>query len=260
MRRAQGEGVGQDHGRDQVEARQRVAEGHEQHQEDADRDDEPALNLVGAGQVADVGRFGVGAGDPGGDLDTLVLAQEVVEAAPEGQDLVHRVVGEDPVGLGQVDPGAVAVGRDVGGEALEQLGMLVHGLVVDEESIQGAAADRIVEDLGDLAMRAAGALGDLRRRPRRRGSVRGAGPPAGSRLSACPRPSARSAGGRRASPAQVAARPERAACRLRGTVPGFRLRSEAGLLAQGFEGAAQRRQVPGRRHRPGSIAARPTPA
>ena len=53
------EGVGQEHRGDQVQARQRVAEGEEQDQEDADRHEEPALELVGLGQRPDIGRLGV---------------------------------------------------------------------------------------------------------------------------------------------------------------------------------------------------------
>ena len=59
---------------------------------------------------------------------------------------------EHAIGLGHVDPRAMAVGRDVGGEAALQLGIVVHGLVVDQQAIQGAAADRIVQDRGHLAV------------------------------------------------------------------------------------------------------------
>ena len=60
-----------------------------------------------------------------------------------------------------VDPRTVAVGRDVDGEALEQLGIVVDRLRGDQEVVEGAAADRVVEDRGDLAMGQLGSLGDL---------------------------------------------------------------------------------------------------
>ena len=127
MRRPQGEGVGQDHRRDQIEAGQRVAEGQDQDQEDADRHDVPALDLVRSDQGPDVGRLGVLPGDPGRHVQALEVAEEFVEAAAEGLDLVHGGGRVDPVGLGQVDPGAVAVGRDIGIEAAAQLGMVANG-------------------------------------------------------------------------------------------------------------------------------------
>ncbi len=68
---------------------------------------------------------------------------------------------EHAIGLGQVDPSTVAVGRDVGGEAALELGIVVDGLVVDQQAIEGAAADRIVQDRGHLAVRAARSVGDL---------------------------------------------------------------------------------------------------
>ena len=144
-------------------------------------------------------------------------------------------------------PRAVAVGRDVGGEAAQQLGMLVDGLVVDEQAVEGAAADRVVQDRGDLAMR----RGRRRRRsgrpPRRRGSARGAGPPAGSRPSACPRPSVDPAGGRGLPRRLLGDRSEpRAASRSSG--PRASPSTPGGLLAQGLEGPLQGGQVPGRRH------------
>ena len=161
MRRAQGKGVGQDHGRDQIEASQRIAQRHDQDDENADRHDEPALDLVVVRERPDIGRLGIGAGDLGRHLDALVFAEKIVQPAAQGQDLVHRVVREHAIGLRHVDPRAMAVGRDVGGEAALELGVVVHCLVVDQEVIEGAAADRIVQDRGHLAVGAAGSVGDL---------------------------------------------------------------------------------------------------
>ena len=63
----------------------------------------------------------------------------------------------------------MAVGRDVGGEAALQLGIVVDRLVVDQQAIEGTAADRVVQDRGHLAIAPAGAVGDLG------GTVGGAG-------------------------------------------------------------------------------------
>ena len=58
--------------------------------------------------------------------------------------------------------------------------MLADGLGVDQQAVERAPADGVVQDRGDLVLGAAGPFGDLRRPPRRRGSARGAGPPADS--------------------------------------------------------------------------------
>ena len=78
VRRTQCEGVGQDHGRDQVDARQRITQRHDQDDENADRHDEPALDLVVVGERPDIGRLGIGAGDLGRHLDALVFAEIIV--------------------------------------------------------------------------------------------------------------------------------------------------------------------------------------
>ena len=147
---------------DQVQAGQRVAQGDDQDEEDADRHDEPALDLVVVGQGPDVGRFGVGAGDLGRHVDALIFAEKVVQPAAQGQDLVHRRVGEHAIGLGQVDAGAVAVGRDVGGEAAFQSSgwsCTVWSLISRRSSARRPTGS--FEDRGDLAMGAGGSFGDL---------------------------------------------------------------------------------------------------
>ncbi len=49
-----------------------------QDQEHADRHDEPALDLVAVGELADVGRLGIGAGDLGRHVHALVFAEIIV--------------------------------------------------------------------------------------------------------------------------------------------------------------------------------------
>ena len=59
MCRAEGEGVSPDHGDNQVEASERVAESEEEYQEDSDRYNVPALDLVRSDQRPNIGRLGV---------------------------------------------------------------------------------------------------------------------------------------------------------------------------------------------------------
>ena len=84
VRRPQGERVSQDHGGDQIEAGQGVAEGQDEDQEDAGRHDVPALDLVRVDQGPDVSRLGILPGKPGRHVRALDVAEELVGAAPDG--------------------------------------------------------------------------------------------------------------------------------------------------------------------------------
>ena len=96
-------------------------------------------------------------------------AEVLAEPAPEVDHLVHRGSRVHPLARDHVDPGPLAIGRDVGGEALEQVGMLAHRPGRDQQAVERVPADRILEDLRDLLHRPAGPFGDL---PRTGGGVR----------------------------------------------------------------------------------------
>ncbi len=117
MRRPQCESIRQDHRADQIEADQWVAEGQDKNQEDTDRYKIPALDLVRLDQSPDVSRLGVLPDNPGRHVEAFVVAKEFIDAAAEGLHLVHGGGRVDPVDLGQVNPGAVAVGCDIGTQA-----------------------------------------------------------------------------------------------------------------------------------------------
>ncbi len=89
----------------------------EKYQEDTDRYDIPALDLVRLDQGPDVSRLGVLTGEPGRHVEAFEVAKEFIDAATEGLHLVHGGGRVDPVALGQIDPGAVSVGCNVGTEA-----------------------------------------------------------------------------------------------------------------------------------------------
>ena len=159
----EGEKVRQEHRRDQVHAGDRVAQGDDQDEEDADRDHEPALILVGAGQGPDVGRLGVRARHLRLDAQGLVdLVEAVAELTAEVDDVVHRLGREHPRLLGQIESRGLAVLADVSVEALADLGMIADGLAVDEQPVERPAADGVVENSRDFAGGPMDAVGNLR--------------------------------------------------------------------------------------------------
>ena len=160
MRRPQRESISQDHRGDQIEAGQRVAEGQEKDQEDTERHNIPALDLVRSDQGPDVSRLGVLPGDPGRHVEALEVAEELIGAAAEGLHLVHGGGRVDPVDLGQVDPGAAAVRCDIGSQAPAQLGMVadVSSLIMSRFSARRPTGSPSIDETSCRACAAPAAI------------------------------------------------------------------------------------------------------